>query len=902
MYRRVVSGWKHISADQRKEPERLKASYRTSDRLGTTMSTSTPMKRQYSELKKQYPDCLLMFRLGDFFELFNEDAKTASQVLDIVLTSRGEGVDRWPMCGVPFHAAESYVAKLLQAGYTIAIAEQVEDPAKAKGLVKRDIVRVITPGTVLEPSMLQETANNFLVALVEHDGKVGLAAVDVSTGEFIATQFEDSMAGEKTLNELARLTPSEILIPESVSRKAEKSALEKTGARLTPRNDLDFSSSSAEDRLREQFHVSTLEGYGLRDLKAAVGAAGAVLAYVQEVHRTNALTLTGIRSYTLDDFMVVDSTTQRNLELVRNARDGTIRGTLLSVLSATVTSMGKRKLRQWMLQPLRNPHDIEMRLDSVDELARNGLVRQGLIDSLRQLGDLERMTSRIAFGAATARDLVALRNALGRLPSVKKALEDCSSQVLRASAESTDLLSDLRETLQSAVVDDPPATVREGGMIRQGYSKELDDLKASISSDKKWIASLQERERRRTGIRTLKVGYNKVFGYYIEVNNASLSIVPDDYERKQTLTGGERFITPDLKEKEASVLSCEDRINELEYEIYESLRVKVQERTSVLHHDSDAVAVVDVVAALADVAVKRRYVRPRVSANTGVRITDGRHPALEMMLGPNEFVPNSLDIGDGGTTLLIVTGPNMAGKSTYMRQAALIVLMAQMGSFVPAKDAEIGLVDRIFTRVGAFDDLTARQSTFMVEMIETANILNNATEKSLVILDEIGRGTSTFDGMALAWAVAEQIVMMKTRTLFATHFHQLTEMAKLYHGVKNVHTLAKESGDVIVFLHKVAEGGTDRSYGVHVAALAGVPEPVVKRARQMLLRLERENVVELGPRTDASREALQTSLEPLTVDDPLIERILNMDLERTTPLDALMRLKDMQEEIKQRKT
>jgi len=496
---------------------------------------------------------------------------------------------------------------------------------------------------------------------------------------------------------------------------------------------------------------------------------------------------------------------------------------------------------------------------------------------------------------------VALRSALGRLPSVKDALAGCSSSLLKEAADSIDPLSDLASELQKAIVDDPPLGVHEGGMILDGYSDDVDQLKSSISSDKKWIASLQDTERRRTGIKSLKVGYNKIFGYYIEVSSASASLVPKDYERKQTLVGGERFITPELKEKEASVLAGENRINELEYELYEALRTKVGDVMSILQRDAGAIATIDVLASLAETAVTRRYVRPRISVGTRIRIVDGRHPALEMMLGPNEFVPNSLEIGDGGTTLIIVTGPNMAGKSTFMRQAALVVLMAQMGSFVPAKEAEIGLVDRIFTRVGAFDDLTARQSTFMVEMIETANILNNATERSLVVLDEIGRGTSTFDGMALAWAVAERIVQMKTRTLFATHFHQMTEMSGLYHGVKNVHTLARESGDTIIFLHKVVDGGTDKSYGVHVAALAGVPESVVKRAREILIRLEQENVTDLSGASAASGVALQTSLEPLTVDDPLIERILRMDLERTTPIDALFELKEMQDDIKRRK-
>jgi DNA mismatch repair protein MutS len=842
-----------------------------------------------------------MYQLGDFHEMFNEDAKIASKILDIVLTSRGEGVDKWPMCGVPNHSVDGYIAKLLQAGHTVAIARQVEDASQAKGLVKRDVVRIVTPGTVLESTMLDDTNNNYLVSLVQHDELVGISAVDVSTGEFIASEFKATLESETTMNEIGKFSPVEILLPDSASKSKVRKILEEMGIRITFRDDTDYSAKTAEDRLKEQFGVSTLEGYGLNDKRVALGAAGAVLAYLHDVHKTGIVTLTGIRSYSVERHMIVDATTQRNLELIKNARDGTTRGTLLSVLSKTVTPMGKRKLKQWMLRPLRNIKEIEKRQDAIEELARGALNRKNIANSLRDLGDLERMTSRIVFGSANARDLLALRNALVKLPKIKKSLSECKSQLLKESSESIDPLLKLHKTLKSAIVDDPPVSVRDGGMILKGFSQELDNLRNTISSDKKWIASLQASERRRTGIKTLKVGFNKVFGYYIEVTKSNLSQVPEEYERKQTLANAERFITPELKEKESTVLAGEERINQLEFELYEGLRDEVRQVTGVLRQDSEAIAVTDVLVSLAEVAVTRRYSRPKLIDGTRIKITDGRHAALEVILGPNEFVPNSIEIGDGGTTLMIVTGPNMAGKSTYMRQCAIIVLLAQMGSFVPAKSAEIGIVDRIFTRVGAFDDLTARQSTFMVEMVETANILNNATDRSLVILDEIGRGTSTFDGMALAWAVAERIVQMKTRALFATHFHQLTDMSKQYHGVKNVHTLAKESGDTIVFLHKVVDGGTDRSYGVHVAALAGIPDEVVKRAKSLLVRLEKENITAVDL-TDADFEDTeQSSLEALVIDDPVIEKIEHMDLDRTTPMDALNELKEIQDEIKKRR-
>ncbi|MFW9794240.1 MAG: DNA mismatch repair protein MutS, partial [Candidatus Thorarchaeota archaeon] len=851
------------------------------------MSKQTPMQRQYLQLKRQYPDCILMYQLGDFHEMFNEDAKIASKILDIVLTARGDGVDRWPMCGVPNHSVDGYVAKLLEAGHTVAIARQVEDASKAKGLVKRDVVRVITPGTVLESSMLDDTTNNYLVALVAHEDLIGISAVDVSTGEFLASEFQSTLDSEATLNEIGKYSPSEILLPDSSSKSSLRSKLEELGIRVTFRNDTDYSARTAEERIKETFGVTTLDGYGLSEKRIALGAAGAILAYLNDVHKTGTITVSGIRTYSIDTHMIVDATTQRNLELIKNARDSSTRGTLLSVLSKTVTPMGKRKLKQWILRPLQDLKEIKSRQDAIEELARDALHRQGIADSLRDLGDLERITSRIVFGNANARDLLALRISLEKLPNIKKSLADCRSQLLKTSGTSIDPLAKLHKTLSKAIVDEPPVSVRDGGMIKKGFNKELDELKEAISSDKKWIASLQESERRRTGIKNLKVGYNRVFGYYIEVSKSNLSMIPGEYERKQTLANAERFITPELKEKESTVLAGEEKINQVEFDLYEDLRNEVREVASTLRQDSVAIAIVDVLVSLADVAVTRRYSRPKITTGTRIKIIDGRHAALEVILGPNEFVPNSIEIGDGGTTLMIVTGPNMAGKSTYMRQCAIIVLLAQMGSFVPAKSAEIGLVDRIFTRVGAFDDLTARQSTFMVEMIETANILNNATERSLVILDEIGRGTSTFDGMALAWAVAERIVQMKTRSLFATHFHQMTDMAKQYHGVKNVHTLAKESGDTIIFLHKVVDGGTDRSYGVQVAALAGVPDHVVKRAKELLLRLEKEKVTAVDMSEPEFEDTQQASLEALVIDDPIVEKIKHMDLDRTTPMDAL---------------
>ncbi|MGY5879966.1 MAG: DNA mismatch repair protein MutS, partial [Candidatus Thorarchaeota archaeon] len=632
------------------------------------MTKQTPMQRQYLQLKKQYPDCILLFRLGDFYEMFNDDAKVASKALDIVLTARGEGVNRWPLCGVPYHAVEGYVAKLLQQGFTVAIADQVEDASQAKGLVKRDVVRVVTPGTILESSMLEDAQNNYLVALIEDTGQVGIAAVDVSTGEFIVTQIEGTLTSEVVLNEISRLSPSEILLSEETSKSKARVVLEETGIHITQRNSLDFSTRNAETLIKEQFKVATLDGYGISNKPVALGAAGAVLAYLRDVHKTGSVTLSGLRTYSVESHMIIDSQTQKNLELIKNARDGSSRGTLFSILSKTVTPMGNRKLKQWILQPLRDAKEINRRLDAVEELARDAIVRKDISNSFRNLGDLERITSRIVFGSAGARDLLALRISIGKLPTVKETLKSCKSEIISSSVKSIDPLSVLHEILETAIVDEPPMSVREGGMIRQGFNKDLDSLKGLISSDKKWIASLQASERRRTGIKSLKVGFNKVHGYYIEVTKSNTSQVPEEYMRKQTLANAERYITPELKEKESTVLAGEERINKLEYEIYETLRQQVSGSAGILRKNANAVAVVDVLVALSDAAVTRRYTRPTITEDTQIKIVDGRHASLEVMLGPNEFVPNSIEIGDGGSTLIIITGPNMAGKSTWMRQ------------------------------------------------------------------------------------------------------------------------------------------------------------------------------------------------------------------------------------------
>jgi len=812
------------------------------------MADLTPMARQYQEIKNSHKDAILFFRLGDFYEMFYGDAELASRELDLTLTGRGKDKNRMPMCGIPYHAAEGYVSKLIEKGYKVAICEQVEDPKLAKGLVKRDIIRIITPGTVLESSMLSEKTNNYLMAVNHDKGKFGMAFVDASTGEFKLSDFDSA---DDLGDEIKRINPSEIIISDMMVEEPETKVSVPIGskARIQPRlfagsgvfKDI-YDNDTAVEKLLEHFRVKSLESFGLSGKEVALGAAAAAIDYLKETQKTTLGHINKIQSYHPDNFLFIDAVTRRNLELTQTARDKSFRGSLLWVLDKTNTSMGSRLLRQWLLQPLMDADQINRRLDAVDELFHNGIVRAELGEGLKKVFDIERLTGKIATQSANARDLVSLMESLRQLPKILDLLKECKSDLLqepRRSVAGSSFADEIIDLLSKSIVDDPPFIIKEGGLIKRGYNAELDELKKASGGGKQWIAELEASERKRTGIKSLKVGFTRVFGYYIEVTNSNLGEVPPDYIRKQTLVNAERFITPELKEKEALILNADERMKEMEYQLFCGVRSKVAEFTKQLQAVAAAIAQTDVLLSLAEVAVENRYCRPKIrDTGNGLRVAGGRHPVVEKTLGEFQFVPNDVELSEAQSFLLI-TGPNMGGKSTYMRQAALICLMAQMGSFVPAKEAEVCLIDRIFTRIGAMDDIYAGQSTFMIEMIETANILNNATEKSLIILDEIGRGTATFDGMSIAAAATEFIhTKIKAKTLFATHYHEITQLADKHPGMKNINMMVKEEGDHITFLHKVAAGPADRSYGIQVARLAGLPAEVIKRAKEVYSTLE----------------------------------------------------------------
>ncbi|MFH1387661.1 MAG: DNA mismatch repair protein MutS [bacterium] len=823
------------------------------------MPDLTPMARQYQEIKASQKDAILFFRLGDFYEMFYEDAELASRELDLTLTGRGKDENRMPMCGVPYHAAESYIAKLIEKGYKVAICEQVEDPKLAKGLVRREVIRIITPGTVIESSMLFDRTNNYLMAINQEKGKYGLAFVEATTGEFKLSDF-DSV--EKMHDEVTRINPSEIIVSDLLPEEPRRLV---AGSRPVSLFKDIYDNETAIEKLKEHFAVQSLESFGLDGNEVALGAAAAILDYLKETQKTTLGHINNLKHYQTEEFMFIDATTRRNLELTATARDKSFRGSLLWVLDRTKTSMGSRLLRQWLLQPLLDVTIINKRLDAVEELFGDAMLRSELSEGLKKVFDIERLTGKVATQAANARDLVALKESLEQLPRIRNVIKECKAGLLKQmepenkfsvpSRDPAELIPQDQDTITAnsfagfenqiinliskSIIDEPPFVIKEGGLIKQGFNAELDELKKATSGGKQWIAELEVSERKRSGIKSLKIGFTKVFGYYIEVTNSNLNEVPPDYIRKQTLVNAERFITPELKEKEALILNADERMKELEYQILCDVRTQVAGFTKQLQAVAFALAQTDVLLSLAEVAVENKYCRPILQApNSQLRTIQGRHPVVEKTLNEFQFVPNDVELNDEQRFLLI-TGPNMGGKSTYMRQVALICLMAQIGSFVPANKAELSLIDRIFTRIGAMDDIYSGQSTFMVEMTETANIINNATEKSLIILDEIGRGTSTFDGMSIAAAVAEYIhTKIRAKTLFATHYHEITQLADKHKGMANVNVLVKEAGDKITFLHQVVPGPADRSYGIQVAKLAGLPNEVVKRAKEVYNTLE----------------------------------------------------------------
>ena len=862
----------------------------------------TPMMRQYRQIKKEHKDAILFFRLGDFYEMFYEDAKVASRILGLALTQRGGA----PMAGIPYHAASTYLRKLIKAGYRIAICEQVEDPKLAQGIVKREVTRIITPGTVIDEGVLEERENNFLVALLPpqkaggeagKDGVYGLAWADLTTGDFVARDLK----GEEILDELTRLAPAECLVPEKALKEERERFLalgREISCPFTAVPDWAFERRGADELLREHFQVASLDGFGCSDLGPALGSAGAIIHYLKETQKTTLSHINRIRPYRSTSYLVLDRSSQRSLELCRTLHSGEREGSLLSILDRTITPMGARTLKGWLLLPLRDASAIGERASAVEEFVKESALRKRVRTLLERVYDIERITSRISSRRAGPRHLLSLAGSLSQLPQIKALLGECNSKLLMRFGEELEVMEDIRSLLERAIHPASPTTLTEGGIICQGYNEELDRLRALKDEGQKWLARFQAQEIKRTHIPSLKVGFNKVFGYYLEVTNAHKDKVPSDYVRKQTLKNAERYITAELKSHESEVLSADDRIKELEYEIFVEVREIVAKSTRRLQETAHIIAQIDLLASLAQVAEENGYTRPIVDDSLKLEITDGRHPVLEKTLLDERFVPNDTGLDGQATHMAIVTGPNMAGKSTYIRQVALIVLMAQMGSFVPAKRAEIGVVDRIFTRLGAADELYRGKSTFLVEMNEAANILNNATSRSLVILDEVGRGTSTFDGLSIAWAVSEYLTRhIRPRTLFATHYHELTELALVLSGVKNFNMAVREWGDEVIFLYKVVEGATDKSYGIQVARLAGIPREVIERAKVILNNLETEAVNSSGlpkfaPEGEKGKPA---QLDLFARVPPLLEEMRSIDTDKMTPLEALLKLKELKE-------
>jgi DNA mismatch repair protein MutS len=850
----------------------------------------TPMLRQYLAAKAECADSILFFRMGDFFEMFFDDAIEASRILGLTLTSRdGTGKDdRVPMCGVPVRTVDTYVARVIKAGRTVTICDQIEDPKEAKGIVKRAVIRTITPGTVIEPNLLDETSNNYLAAVIIRDCSAGLAFVDVSTGEFLAAQLESDL--ERTLSdELTRMAPVEILIPKQENDfsaekqpkkgvKHAKSAADPASilARLRKRFEAvkfterpldEFDAQSAQDRLMDQFGLATIKGLGLQDAPDAACCAGAVLAYVKDTQRDCVPHLRFPRHYSPSHFVVLDGHTQRNLELTESLIDRRRTGTLLGVLDRTLTSMGGRKLRHWILHPLVDVNAIRARLDAVEQLFDDGQLRIALHEILKSVGDLERLLGRITSGTCNARDIKGLGRSLEQVPRLRDALRHLTAPQWTQLLADMDELRDVAEWIEKAIVEEPPLPIMEGNLFKDGYNEELDRLRSLVRGGRDWIATLQREESQRTGIPNLRVGYNKVFGYYIEVSRGNVQLVPADYERKQTLVNAERYVTPKLKAREEEIVTAQERMQKLEYDLFAELRVRIAREARRIQETADAVATIDAILSLAETASARNYCKPEVDDGDRILVRDGRHPVVEDLMRRGDFVPNDTILDPEQAFLHIVTGPNMAGKSTYLRQVALIVLMAQMGGYVPAASAQIGAVDRIFTRVGASDNLVRGESTFMVEMIEAANILNTATARSLIVLDEIGRGTSTFDGISIAWSVAEYIHdHIRAKTLFATHYHELTELANKLERAKNLNVSVREWGGKVVFLYRIAEGGADHSYGIQVAKLAGLPPQVLERAREILEHLEAGNQAAVGAQQPAESSRIEKELEAVDPD------------------------------------
>ena len=882
------------------------------------MAGLSPMMTQYVETKKQYPDCILFYRLGDFYEMFFEDALTASKELEITLTGKECGLEeRAPMCGVPYHAVDSYLYKLVQKGYKVAIAEQMEDPKLAKGLVKREVIRVVTPGTITSSQALDETKNNYLMGIVYIGDTYGISTCDMTTGDYLVTEVE----GERNLlDEIHKFAPSEIICNEAfyMSSIDLDDLKNRYHVAVSSLDSHYFSDDSCRKVLKEHFHVSTLDGLGLADYDAGVIAAGAVMEYLYETQKNSLAHIVTITPYTTGQFMIIDTSTRRNLELVETLREKQRRGSLLWVLDKTKTAMGARLMRTMIEQPLIRKEQIIERQNAIEELNMSYISREEIREYLGPVYDLERLIGRITYKSANPRDLIAFRNSLKMLPFIRDILKEFHSAVLKEIHEDMDPLQDLYDLIERAIVEEPPIVTREGGMIKEGYNEEADKLRHAKTEGKTWLAELEARERDKTGIKNLKIKYNKVFGYYFEVTNSFKDLVPDYFIRKQTLANAERYTTDELKNLEDIILGAEDKLFSLEYDLFCDVRDQIAGEVNRIQTTAKAIAGLDVFSSLSLVATRNNYVKPKINEKGTIHIKNGRHPVVELMLKDDLFVANDTVLDNNKNRISIITGPNMAGKSTYMRQTALIVLMAQIGSFVPADEADIGVCDRIFTRVGASDDLASVQSTFMGEMTEGANILRNATRNSLVILDEIGRGTSTFDGLSIAWAVVEYISntrVLGAKTLFATHYHELTELEDTMSGVTNYCIAVKEQGDDIVFLRKIIKGGADKSYGIQVAKLAGVPDQVITRAKELVEELSSADItMKAREIAEASANVSQhkTVTRPDEVDlnqmtlfdtvknDDIIHELEEISINEITPMEALNILSRLQSKLKNR--
>ena len=858
------------------------------------MAEYSPMMQHYIATKEQYKDCILFYRLGDFYEMFFDDAITASRELELTLTGKDCGQEeRAPMCGIPFHAAEIYISRLIGKGYKVAICEQLEDPKFAKGIVKRDVIRVVTPGTVIESNMLDEKKNNYIMSIYKTGLFFGMAVCDISTGDFFATQITETNNFARLLDEISRYSPAEIVVNDMMFASTEEKEKIRDRFECYISLEKDLSYENDYENILKEYNVYN-EGKKLSEIEnknLSIIASNGLITYLNETQKIKLEHINRINLYSVSRYMSLDLNTRRNLELTEKMRDKSKKGTLLWVLDKTSTSMGGRMLRRWINDPLIDVNEINKRLDSVKELKDSQMLKGEIIDSLKRVYDIERLIGKISYGNANGRDLISLKNSLGQLPDLKLILSKCNSKLLKELYEELDELKDVHRLIDESIVEEPPISVKEGGLIKLGYNDEIDEYKTVTTDGKKWIVELEAKEKEATGIKNLKVGYNKVFGYYFEVTKSYLSQVPDRYIRKQTLTGAERYITEELKDLEEKTIGAQEKLIDLEYKVFQEVRANISLQIQRIQKTANVVATLDVLASFATVALDLNYCLPIVDNSGEINIKEGRHPVIEKMLPSGSFVANDTYLNKESDRLSIITGPNMAGKSTYMRQVALITLMAQIGSFVPASYAKIGVVDKIFTRVGASDDLSMGQSTFMVEMMEVANILKDATSNSFVILDEIGRGTSTYDGLSIAWAVAEYIANKEkcgAKTLFATHYHELTELENKLEGVKNYSIAVKEKGEDIIFLRKIIKGGTDESYGIHVAKLAGVPQEVVKSANEILKGLERKSILINKEKTKEDKKQVVGQLDMYNYKLADIAHELDkVNVNELTPIDAL---------------